>query len=129
MYNKSDEGFKYQVRKAYVMIQQILPVFQTILAFCNIVLIGYGLYKFLSRPHNNLENRVTTLEVKVKEVEDSLKAGNDHFRELDEKSEVFMECMLAFIDFEIAYCQATGYVQTDDIIKAKSVLRNYLKKR
>ncbi|MBR4377349.1 MAG: hypothetical protein IKP50_00465 [Bacilli bacterium] len=111
------------------MITQILPVFQTILAFCNIVLIGYGLFRFLSKPHNNLENRVNTLEVKVKEIDNSLKIGNDHFRDLDEKSEVFMECMLAFIDFEIAYCQATGYAQTEDIVKAKSALRNYLKKR
>ena len=83
----------------------------------------------MGRPHNTLDQRITTLEVKVSEFEEKLRLGNDHFRVLDAKSEVFMECMLAFIDFEIAYCQKTGYVDTEDIKKAKKTLVDYLKKK
>lgn len=106
-----------------------LLYFQLFLAFCNSCVMITMFLKVLGRPHNTLEKRITTLEVKISEVEEKLRLGNDHFRVLDAKSEVFMECMLAFIDFEIAYCQKTGYVDTEDIKKAKKTLVDYLKKK
>lgn len=110
-------------------VQSILPLLQLILTFGNICIIGYAFVKFIGRPHSSLESRVTTLEVKYKEIEERLNLGQDHFRALDAKSEVFMECMLAFIDFEIAFCQKTGYTDIEDIKSAKKTLTDYLKKK
>lgn len=117
-------------------IQSTLPVLQTILATCNIVILGYGLYRFLNRPHDTLEKRHEELEkrvdehdVKFKEVEESLHHGNDKFRQQADINEVFINCMLAFIDFEMAYCSSTGYKDLEDLDNAKQTLRKYLAKR
>lgn len=109
-------------------MQTVLLIFQIFLAFCNTCIMVCLFIKFISKPHTSLEARVTALEVKINEQEDKLKLGNDHFRVLDAKAEVFMECMLAFLDFEMAYCQKTGYADTEDIKKAKKTLTDYLKK-
>ena len=111
------------------MISNLLPVLQTMIALANICVIGYGFYKFLGRPHSTLENRVAVLESKIKENEDRLKNGNRRFEELEEKNKVFMHCMLCFIDFEIAYCQETGYEHSEDLMKAKAILHEYLAKK
>ena len=81
---------------------------------------------FLSRPRNDLADRITKVEIKVEEVQESLKQGNDKFRDQKMMNEVFINCMLAFIDFEIAFCQHTNYVYTDDLIKAQNELQDYL---
>lgn len=107
----------------------ILPYLQTIIAAANICVIGYGFYKFLGKPHLTLESRIAVLEAKVKENEDRLKSGNKRFEVLEERDQVFMNCMLAFVDFEIAYCHNTGYADTDDIMKARKVLHEYLSKK
>lgn len=118
------------------MIQDILPILQTILATCNVIIIAYGGYKFLNKPHSTLEGkheelkkRVDEHDVKFKEVEESLHHGNDKFRQQANINEVFINCMLAFIDFEMAYCSHTGYDDTDDLDNAKDTLRKYLAKR
>ena len=107
----------------------VLPYLQTIIAAANICVIGYGFYKFLGQPHSTLESRVAVLEAKVKESEDRLKSGNKRFEVLEERDQVFMHCMLAFVDFEIAYCRNTGYTETEDIEKARGVLHEYLSKK
>lgn len=107
-----------------------------VLQFANVVIIGYALYKFLNKPHNSLEERHEALkkrvdahDVKFKEVEESLHQGNDKFRKQADMNEVFINCMLAFIDFEMAYCSSTGYKDTEDLETAKATLRKYLAKR
>lgn len=104
-----------------------------ILQFANVIVLGYALYKFLNRPHSTLETkheelkkRVDEHDVKLKEVEESLHQGNDRFRKQADLNEVFINCMLAFIDFEMAYCSATGYKDIDDLKNAKATLRKYL---
>ena len=106
-----------------------LPYFQTIIAAANICVIGYGFYKFLGKPHSTLESRVAVLESKLKETEDRLKGGNKRFDNLEEKTQVLVNCMLAFIDFEIAFCQDSHYANTEDLKKAKTVLMQYLAKK
>ena len=117
-------------------VQTLLPILQMVLAFGNICVLGYALMNFLKRPHDTLETkveelkkRVDTHDLKFKEVEDSLRQGNDKFRKQDELNEVFINCMLAFIDFEMAYCSATGFKDTEDLESAKTTLRKYLAKR
>lgn len=116
--------------------QTVLPLLQTILAFCNITIIGYGLYKFLNKPHDTLEakheelkKRVDEHDVKLKEHEESLHQGNDRFRQQKDLDEVFINCMLAFIDFERAYCAHTGYDDTEDLERARETLQKYLARK
>lgn len=66
--------------------------------------------------------------VKLKEHEESLHHGNDKFRKQADINEVFINCMLAFIDFEMAYCAHTGYEDITDLTNAKNTLRKYLAK-
>ena len=108
------------------MIPNILPYLQTVLAGANICIIGYGFYRFLNKPHTTLESKVNEHDVKIKEIEDSLKQGNDRFREQDNTNEVMQICMLALIDFELSYCSHTNYEHTEDLIKAKDILRKHL---
>lgn len=118
------------------MVQDFLPILQTILATCNIIILVYGGYKFINKPHDTLEakhealkKRVDEHDLKFKEMEESLHQGNDKFRKQNELNEVFINCMLAFIDFELSYCAHTGYTDTEDMDNAKDTLRKYLAKQ
>lgn len=106
-----------------------MTIGQCLLLSGNLCIMVYGLKKFLNKPHNDLVTRVTTLEVTVKQHDDSLKQGNDQFRKQADFNEVFINCMLAFIDFEIAYCHHTGYEFDEDITKARDTLQKYLAKK
>ena len=104
-------------------------ILQTVLYFLNICVLLYAFYNFMKKPQNTLEDRVAQVEGKVNDIEVSLKQGNDRFRDQKDTDEVFANCMLAFIDFEIAYCIHTGYEHDKDILRAKETLEKYLAKR
>lgn len=108
------------------MVQIILPILQLILAFANVCIIGYGFYKFLNTPHDNLETRVSTLEVECREFKKSLLQGNDRFREQDSTNEVLIRSTLALIEFEMQYCLIEHKEMTDDLKQAKKDLKDYL---
>lgn len=110
-------------------MQTILTGLEIFLAFCNVCIMLAIFKAFIMRPHNNLEERIQKVEVKVEEVQDSLKQGNDRFREQKQMNEVLVNCMLAFIDFEIAFCQSSGYANSTDLMKAKSILQDYLARK
>lgn len=114
-------------------VQTLLLIFQVILAFCNVCIMGYVFVKFINKPHDTLEEkhnllvkRVDAHDVKLEEITKSLNHGEDNFRSQKDLNEVFINCMLAFIDFEMAYCTATGYKDIDDLETAKDTLRKYL---
>lgn len=111
------------------MIKDILPFLQVILTSGNICILAYALFNFLKKPQNSLEQRVSVTEIKIKEIEASLLQGNDRFREQDSTNEVMQSCMLALIDFELAYCIHTSYEDTDDLMKAKTELRKHLSRK
>lgn len=109
---------------------------KVVLQVANIVIIAYALYRHLNKPHDDLEQkhealekRVSEHDLKIKEVEESLKQGNDRFREQEQTNATFKSVMLAFVDFEIAYCLHTNYEFTDDLMKAKKELQDYLAKK
>lgn len=77
-------------------------------------------------PFVALSNKVNEYGKRLDKVESSLYQGNDTFRKQAALNEVFINCMLAFIDFEMAYCSATGYKDIEDLETAKSTLRKYL---
>ena len=115
------------------MVSEFKDILGVIIQLATIITLIYTLYKFSRKPHDTLEKRHEDLEkrvdehdVKFKEVEESLHQGNDKFRKQADLNEVFINCMLAFIDFEMAYCSATDYRDTDDLKTAKSTLRKYL---
>ena len=115
------------------MVNQILPVLQLISQIAIIIGMVYGFYKFVNRPHDTLEQRVTFLEAELKETKQSLLQGNDKFR-IHEKefkkqhklNNAFKSIILAFINFEIAYCQNTNYAHTEEIVKAKKEIEKLL---
>ena len=108
------------------MIKEILPVFQLAVSICTLLGMFYAFKKFIERPHDSLESRVIALELKQKETDQKLLLGNDRFKKQDDTNEVFINCMLAFIDFELSYCSHTEYKYTEDLDKAKDTLRKHL---
>lgn len=110
-------------------VSTILPVMQLILSFGNICIIGYAFVKFLGKPHDSLESRVSVLEVKQKEVEQSLHQGNDRFREQHDVNEVIIHSTLALIEFEMQYCLTEHKQMSAGLEKAKEDLNHFLSKR
>lgn len=114
-------------------IQDISSTLGLILQLANVVVIGYGLYKFMNKPHDTLEEkheelakRVDKQDIRLDDIEESLLKGNDKFRNQEETNATFKSVMLSFINFEIAYCIHTGYDNNEDLINAKRELENYL---
>ena len=108
------------------MIKDILPIFQLAVSICTLFGMLYAFKKFIEKPHDTLEQRIITLELKQKETDQKLLQGNDRFKKQDDTNEVFINCMLAFIDFELSYCSHTDYKYTEDLDKAKDTLRRHL---
>ena len=111
-------------------ISEYLKVF---LQIAQVVTILFAIYKFTRKPHDTLEEKHKALEkrvdehdVKIKEVETSLKQGNDKFRKQEETNATFKSVMLSFINFELAYCSSTGYEDNQDLLEAKRELNEYL---
>ncbi len=110
-------------------MQSILTIMQMILTFGNICVIGYAFVKFVGRPHNTLDKRVTELEVKQKEIEQSLHQGNDKFRAQNDTNEVLIHSTLALIEYEIQYCLTEHKPMSKDLERAREDLHNYLAKK
>lgn len=108
------------------MIESILPVLQVILAAGNICVLGYALIKFLNKPHDTIEGRLTALEVEIREIKSSLLQGNDRFREQETTNEVLIHSVLALIEFEIQFCLTEHKEMSKGLEKAKEDLNNYL---
>ena len=107
-------------------IAQLKDILQIIIAGISITVSMYALYKFLNGPHRTIEKRVSDLEKDVNDIKASLKEGNDRFRRQEKLNSMFIAIMLAFVDFEIAYCHNTGYKDNADLLKAKRLLQKYL---
>ncbi len=107
-------------------VQDIAMCLSLVLNFCSICVFGYGFYKYINKPRKDLESKVNELAVKVKEHDDSLKQGNDKFREQNKINKVIFNVNLAFIDFEIAYCHNTGYEDDEYLKRAKALLEECL---
>ena len=114
-------------------IQDLSSALGLVLQLCNIIIIGYGLFRFLNKPHDTLEEkheelvkRVDKQENRIEDIEESLLKGNDKFRSQEETNASFKSVMLSFVNFEIAYCIHTGYEHTEDLMNAKHELESYL---
>ncbi len=115
--------------------QEFSELLKLAIQVAQIIALIYAGYKFSRKPHDTLEaqhkaleKRVDEHDLKFKEIDSSLHQGNDRFRRQLDLNEVFINCMLAFIDFEMAYCSKTGYEDISDLQTAKATLRKYLAK-
>lgn len=109
--------------------QTILPVLQVILTTANIGVLAYAFLRFLNKPHDTLEARVSALEIKQKDIELALHQGNDRFREQNAMNEAIQKSLLALIEFEIQYCTVEGKAISKDLERARDELHNYLARK
>lgn len=111
----------------------MIDIFQNgldlLLKIANVVILGYALYRFTKRPHDTLDQRVTALEVEVKNIKESLNYGQDKFRKHDESIKVLLHSTLALIEFEIQYCLIEHKEMSDSLKKAKEDLHNFLSEK
>lgn len=110
-------------------VQTVLPILQMILAFGNICVLGYALFKFLNKPHNTLEDRINEHDLKIKAIENSLLQGNDRFREQEDTNEVLIRSVFALLEFEVHYCETEQKPISKNLERAKDDLHDYLAKK
>ena len=108
------------------MVQLILPVLQLILATCNILIMLYAFSRFINKPRTDMDSRVKTLEIEIKEIKESLFQGNDRFRKQESTNEVLIHSVLALIEFEIQYCLTEHKDMSDGLKQAKKDLNDFL---
>ena len=109
-------------------MQSFAQVMQLLVSTGTLIGMLVALKKFLSAPTINKDKRLLELEIKVKEIEDSLKQGNDKFRDLYETTEISQSCILALIDFEIQYCITNGVEVTDELKESRKKLHEFVVK-
>lgn len=110
-------------------MKDLLTLFQLILTFGNVVVLAYALYKFLNKPHDTLEEKVTQHDVDIKEIKSSLLQGNDRFREQTNTNEILIRSTLALIEFEIQYCLTENKPMSQELEKTRENLHNYLSRK
>lgn len=117
-------------------IEYALMILQLCLAVGNLSIMIFALSKFIKKPHDKLIDRVVSLEVKVEELQDSLKQGNDRFREYGNRfekqydtNEVLIRSILALIEFEMQYCIEEKKVLTDGLKNSKADLEKFLARK
>lgn len=116
-----------------IAVQSLSDYLTLFLQICNSVVMIYLLIKFLGKPqatlsskHDELVKKVNEHDLEIKAIKESLLQGNDKFREQAKANATFRSVMLAFVDFEIAYCLHTNYEFTDDLMRAKKELQDYM---
>lgn len=107
----------------------ISDLLKNILQLCNIVIIAYGLYKWLGKPHADLENRVKKLEDDLRDLKQNVKEGDAQIGINEQAMSTMQHCLLALIEFEIQYCISHGEEISDDLKDAKKQLHDYLAKK
>jgi hypothetical protein len=99
---------------------------KSIIDFAEIVMLIYALYKFTRKPTDSLDQRVTTLEVKLNEHERKLRQGNDKFWSYGNVMETLVRCTLALMKFEVHYCESEHKEISDDLVTAEKDLNDCL---
>lgn len=107
-------------------LQMFLLVIQLILALGNVCVMLYALTKFIEKPHDTLEGRVTALEEKVKAMDNSLQNGSGHFKDLDESSEVILKSTLALLDAVMQMAAIENKTVSEDLRDARKNLKEFL---
>lgn len=106
---------------------------QIFLAFCNTCIMIFAFVKFVNKPHDSLadeikklKEEITKLNLTIERMQRSLDSSHEKHREQDKTNKVFKRVFILLANFEVAYCQDTGYAHTDDLKEAKRELEEYL---
>ena len=110
-------------------MQLVLTTLSLIISLSTVCTLVYGFGKFLAKPHDSLEQRVSVLESKLTDVDRELLKGKDTFHEQNVTNEVLIHSILALIEFEIQYCLTEKKPMSKDLEKAKEDLHRYLAKK
>lgn len=115
------------------MIANMKDWLQVILQILNLVIICYGGYKFLNKPHDSLADEVKKLKeeivklnLTIKDMQKSLDSSHEKHRAQDRTNKVFKRVFILLANFEVVYCQETGFEHTEDLKEAKKELEEYL---
>lgn len=115
------------------MIQIIQSYLSVFLSSANLVVLGYALYKFTKKPHDSLadeikrlKEEIAKLNLTIERMQKSLDASHEKHREQDKTNKVFKRVFILLANFEVAYCQETGFEHTEDLKAAKKELEEYL---
>lgn len=116
-----------------ITVTDIKDMLSLVLQFANLIIIIYGGYKFLNKPHDTLAEEVkklreeiVQLKVTIKDMQKSLDSSHEKHREQDRTNKAFKRVFILLANFEVSYCQNTGYEHTEDLKKAKDELEEYL---
>lgn len=110
-------------------IQLILNILSLIISVATVCTLIYGFGRFLAKPHDTLEERVTLLEVKQQELERWMGNGKSRFEHQDGTNEVLIQSTLALIEFEIQYCLTEKKPISKDLEKARDDLHRFLARK
>lgn len=111
----------------------VLLWLQVTLTFGNICVLLYALFKFLNKPHDSLSDEIKRLKDEIakltitcERMQKSLDASHEKHREQDRTNKVFKRVFILLANFEVTYCQETGFEHTEDLKTAKKELEEYL---
>lgn len=107
----------------------VIGLLGAILTILNIIDKIATLKKKTEEPFTELVKKVDELVDKVKVLEAALLNSNKRLDKQDETNEVLQTCVLVLVDYELGYCIRTGYDDTEDLLEAKSKLRDHLAKK
>lgn len=107
-------------------IDDFSNLLQVGLQICQIIVMLWALKKFLTKPHDTLEERVAVLEAKQKDQDESLRRGNNRFDEIARIAEILIRATSALIDFEAHYCETEHKPSSAALDNAKEELDGYL---
>lgn len=104
----------------------VIAVIGLTLTVINIIDKVSTMKKNAQAPMKDLEKRIATLELEMAQTQAKLLRGNDQFRKQKRINTMFERIQLAFVDFEVAYCNENGYKNVENLIKAKDLLEELL---
>lgn len=114
-------------------MDQFSEILKVILQVAQVIALIYAGYKFTRKPHDSLADEVkklkeeiTKLNLTIEKMQQSLDASHSKHREQDRTNKAFKRVFILLANFEVRYCQETGFEHTDDLIQAKKELDEYL---
>lgn len=107
----------------------VIGLLGAILTVLNIIDKAVALKAKNEEPFRVLTGKVEEHDLKIKEIEVSLKQGNDRFREQEDTNEVLIRSVFALLEFEVHYCETEHKPISKNLEKAKDDLHDYLAKK
>ena len=108
------------------MMETIMQWGQLFLMVCNICIMIYVFIKFVNKPHDTLEDRVTKCEDGIKEIKQSLYRGDGKFQDHERAIKVLVRSVIALVEFEMQYCLTEHKSMSKGLEKAKEALDEFI---